>query len=81
MKAEHRVLLASGSALGGAIAEETLASVANDNKLAVGGMAAAGVVIAILGFVTKMDGVSDAAEAGGLGAASLAILRLLGVVS
>lgn len=80
MKAEHRVLLAGGSAIAGAVAEETVATAANGDKLVVVGMTIGGALLAIFGYVTRMDGVSDAFEAGGVGIASLGIARLGGAV-
>ncbi len=81
MKAAHRVLLATGFTIGAAVAEETVAAYVLDkapeySNVTDGLMIAGGAIAAFVGYITKVDGVSDALEASGIGVVSLASLRL-----
>jgi hypothetical protein len=76
MNAEHLVLLASGSAVAGAIVQQNVSlPIVSGN---VWYQAALGAGIAALGyFVIKMDGVGDAVEAFGVGYAAGALLSVI----
>lgn len=74
LASEHLTLIASLSGIAGVLVEES-GMISNDNYINAG----LGIGLALLGYFTKYDGISDVIEAFGIGYASPAILKIAGV--
>lgn len=74
LASEHLTLLASLSGIAGVLVEES-GVISNDNYINAG----IGIVLAVLGYFTKMDGVSDAVEAFGIGYLAPAVFKIAGL--
>jgi hypothetical protein len=74
LASEHLTLLASVSGIAGVLVEES-GFISNDNYINL----ALGAGIALVGYFTKMDGISDAIEAFGIGYLAPAVLKIAGL--
>ena len=74
LASEHLTLLASVSGIAGVLVEES-GRISNNNYLNAG----IGLGLALLGYFTKYDGVSDVLEAFGIGYLAPAVLKIAGV--
>ena len=74
LASEHLALLSGVSGVAGVLVEES-SFISNSNMVNAG----IGIALAVLGYFTKMDGISDAIEAFGIGYAAPAILKLFGL--